>query len=59
MVGGRREEKRGEPHVGGADGRVGGVTQGRRNSENEQREHFRHAVVIRHVSIRRIERKRA
>jgi hypothetical protein len=42
--------------VGCADGRVRGIAQGRRSSENEC---FRHIVVVRDVSIRRIERKRA
>jgi hypothetical protein len=58
-VGGRREEERSEPQMGGADGRVGGIEQGRRSSENERRERYRYVVVVRDVSVHRIERRHA
>ncbi|KAJ7759287.1 hypothetical protein B0H14DRAFT_3165889 [Mycena olivaceomarginata] len=62
-VGGGQEDKRSEPQMGGADDRVGGIA--RRSSENERFRiygyllRFRHVIVVRDVSIHRIERKRA
>jgi hypothetical protein len=57
-VGSRQKEGRGELREGGADYRVIVIAKVRKQ-QNERRERFRHVVVVRDVSIRRIERKRA